>query len=172
MLTEFEGLRKFTPVSRSHPGLVHVLHVGRDESDVQSDGVASEQLREVGDLFHLLHACRASRFGDEADCVGGCGNVGVALTVEATEDAGHGDSGLFALREKAVRSSLSPRWLVRRAQTKTSGREWCLTSYRPFVGLVLVLKSSSSGLSIAERFEVFWSKVQSLVGLCRKRHFL
>ncbi len=28
--TEFEGLRRFTPISRSHPGLVHVLHVGRD----------------------------------------------------------------------------------------------------------------------------------------------
>jgi hypothetical protein len=32
MRTEFEGLRKFTPISRSHPGLVHVLHVGRDEA--------------------------------------------------------------------------------------------------------------------------------------------
>ncbi len=28
--TEFEGLRRFTPISRSHPGLVHVLHVGYD----------------------------------------------------------------------------------------------------------------------------------------------
>ncbi|MBN8246266.1 MAG: protein kinase [Verrucomicrobia bacterium] len=28
---EFEGLRKFEPVSRSHPGLVHILHAGRFE---------------------------------------------------------------------------------------------------------------------------------------------
>jgi CHASE2 domain-containing sensor protein len=30
--TEFEGLKRFTPISRSHPGLLHILHVGRDES--------------------------------------------------------------------------------------------------------------------------------------------
>jgi len=29
---EFNGLRRFTPISRSHPGLVHVLHVGRNEA--------------------------------------------------------------------------------------------------------------------------------------------
>lgn len=28
---EFRGLQKFTPISRSHPGLVHVLHVGRND---------------------------------------------------------------------------------------------------------------------------------------------
>ena len=28
---EFEGIRKFEPISRSHPGLVNVLHIGRDE---------------------------------------------------------------------------------------------------------------------------------------------
>ncbi|HXI50569.1 MAG TPA: serine/threonine-protein kinase [Candidatus Saccharimonadales bacterium] len=28
---EFNGLRKFTPISRAHPGLVHVLHVGRHD---------------------------------------------------------------------------------------------------------------------------------------------
>ena len=29
---EFEGIRKFSPLSLKHPGLVHVLHVGRDEA--------------------------------------------------------------------------------------------------------------------------------------------
>jgi len=28
---EFRGIQKFTPISRSHPGFVHVLHVGRNE---------------------------------------------------------------------------------------------------------------------------------------------
>jgi CHASE2 domain-containing sensor protein len=28
---EFNGLKKFTPISRSHPGFVNVLHVGRNE---------------------------------------------------------------------------------------------------------------------------------------------
>lgn len=32
MQTEFEGLKRFTPISREHPGLVSVLHVGRDEA--------------------------------------------------------------------------------------------------------------------------------------------
>ncbi len=27
---EFKGIQKFTPISRSHPGFVHVLHVGRN----------------------------------------------------------------------------------------------------------------------------------------------
>ncbi|MBC8095412.1 MAG: serine/threonine protein kinase, partial [Akkermansiaceae bacterium] len=27
---EFRGLQKFTPLSRAHPGLVHILHVGRN----------------------------------------------------------------------------------------------------------------------------------------------
>ncbi len=26
---EFNGLRRFTPISRTHPGLIHILHVGR-----------------------------------------------------------------------------------------------------------------------------------------------
>jgi hypothetical protein len=30
---EFEGIRKFEPVSRDHPGLVHILHVGRGMAD-------------------------------------------------------------------------------------------------------------------------------------------
>src|SRR5262245_37364640 len=29
---EFNGLLKFEPISRSHPGLVHILHVGRDDA--------------------------------------------------------------------------------------------------------------------------------------------
>lgn len=29
---EFKGVQKFTPISRQHPGLVHILHVGRNES--------------------------------------------------------------------------------------------------------------------------------------------
>jgi CHASE2 domain-containing sensor protein/class 3 adenylate cyclase len=28
---EFRGLQKFTPISRSHPGLVHILHIGRND---------------------------------------------------------------------------------------------------------------------------------------------
>jgi serine/threonine protein kinase len=28
---EFRGIQKFMPISRSHPGLVHVLHVGRND---------------------------------------------------------------------------------------------------------------------------------------------
>ncbi len=29
---EFRGLQKFTPISRSHPGLVHILHIGRNDA--------------------------------------------------------------------------------------------------------------------------------------------
>jgi len=28
---EFRGIQKFTPISRSHPGFVHILHVDRDD---------------------------------------------------------------------------------------------------------------------------------------------
>jgi serine/threonine protein kinase len=30
---EFHGIQKFTPISRSHPGFVHVLHVGRNDPE-------------------------------------------------------------------------------------------------------------------------------------------
>ena len=30
---EFRGLQKFTPLSREHPGLVHILHVGRNTTE-------------------------------------------------------------------------------------------------------------------------------------------
>jgi serine/threonine protein kinase len=30
---EFRGIRHFTPISRTHPGFVHVLHVGRSDHD-------------------------------------------------------------------------------------------------------------------------------------------
>lgn len=30
---EFKGLSRFTPISRNHPGLVHILHVGRNDRD-------------------------------------------------------------------------------------------------------------------------------------------
>jgi CHASE2 domain-containing sensor protein len=30
---EFRGIQKFTPISRSHPGFVHILHVGRNDPE-------------------------------------------------------------------------------------------------------------------------------------------
>jgi CHASE2 domain-containing sensor protein len=30
---EFKGIQKFMPISRSHPGLVHLLHVGRNDAE-------------------------------------------------------------------------------------------------------------------------------------------
>src|SRR6267142_1755069 len=30
---EFRGIQKFMPISRSHPGFVHILHVGRNEEE-------------------------------------------------------------------------------------------------------------------------------------------
>ncbi|MEW6157845.1 MAG: protein kinase [Verrucomicrobiota bacterium] len=30
---EFRGLQKYEPISRSHPGLIHILHLGRNEKD-------------------------------------------------------------------------------------------------------------------------------------------
>lgn len=30
---EFNGIQKFTPISRSHPGFVNILHVGRNEKE-------------------------------------------------------------------------------------------------------------------------------------------
>ena len=33
---EFEGIKKYEPVSRDHPGLVNILHVGRSASEGES----------------------------------------------------------------------------------------------------------------------------------------
>jgi len=43
---EFRGLQKFTPISRSHPSLVHILHVGRND--------------ETGFIYYIMEA------GDDA----------------------------------------------------------------------------------------------------------
>jgi serine/threonine protein kinase len=49
---EFAGIQKFEPISRSHPGLVHVLHVGRNDDagyffyvmELADDAVAGEAI--------------------------------------------------------------------------------------------------------------------------------
>jgi CHASE2 domain-containing sensor protein len=43
---EFAGLKKFEPISRLHPGLVHVLHVGRNEA--------------TGQLFYVMELADSS----------------------------------------------------------------------------------------------------------------
>ena len=40
---EFRGMQKFMPISRSHPGFVHVLHVGRNDAE--------------GFFFYIMEAC-------------------------------------------------------------------------------------------------------------------
>jgi serine/threonine protein kinase len=40
---EFRGIQKFMPISRSHPGFVHVLHVGRNEA--------------MGFFFYIMEPC-------------------------------------------------------------------------------------------------------------------
>jgi class 3 adenylate cyclase/tetratricopeptide (TPR) repeat protein len=50
---EFEGMKKFEPISRSHPGFVAILHIGRDESagyfyyimEVADDVVSGQAIR-------------------------------------------------------------------------------------------------------------------------------
>ncbi len=49
LLTEFEGLRRYTPLSRSHPGLVHILHVGRDSGDGQPSRACLYYVMELAD---------------------------------------------------------------------------------------------------------------------------
>ena len=49
---EFRGIQKFTPISRSHPGFVHILHVGRNDQaghfyyimEVGDDEVAGQKI--------------------------------------------------------------------------------------------------------------------------------
>lgn len=47
---EFEGILKFEPISRDHPGLVHILHVGR--SDGEGDLAFYYYVMELGDDAH------------------------------------------------------------------------------------------------------------------------
>ena len=50
---EFKGIQKFMPVSRSHPGLVHVLHVGRNDAE--------------GFFFYIMEVCDDASSGQRID---------------------------------------------------------------------------------------------------------
>jgi serine/threonine protein kinase len=48
-----KGIQKFMPISRSHPGLVHVLHVGRNDA--------------VGFFFYIMEVCDDASTGQRID---------------------------------------------------------------------------------------------------------
>jgi CHASE2 domain-containing sensor protein/class 3 adenylate cyclase len=50
---EFKGLQRYTPLSRSHPGLVHILHVGRNEA--------------AGYIYYVMEAGDDQRSGANID---------------------------------------------------------------------------------------------------------
>lgn len=50
---EFRGMQKFTPISRNHPGWVHILHVGRND--------------DLGYFFYIMEAGDAQSTGQEID---------------------------------------------------------------------------------------------------------
>jgi serine/threonine protein kinase len=53
---EFKGIQKFMPISRSHPGLVHVLHVGRNDTE--------------GFFFYIMEVCDDASSGQRIDAEG------------------------------------------------------------------------------------------------------
>jgi CHASE2 domain-containing sensor protein len=50
---EFKGIQKFMPISRSHPGFVHVLHVGRNDA--------------AGFFFYIMEVCDDASSGQQID---------------------------------------------------------------------------------------------------------
>ena len=50
---EFKGIQKFMPISRSHPGFVHVLHVGRNDPE--------------GFFFYIMEVCDDASSGQRID---------------------------------------------------------------------------------------------------------
>jgi len=50
---EFAGLKKFEPISRLHPGLVHILHLGRDES--------------IGGLYYIMELADSTETNSVSD---------------------------------------------------------------------------------------------------------
>jgi CHASE2 domain-containing sensor protein len=50
---EFKGIQKFMPISRSHPGLVHILHVGRNDPE--------------GFSFYIMEVCDDASSGQRID---------------------------------------------------------------------------------------------------------
>jgi CHASE2 domain-containing sensor protein len=50
---EFRGIQKFTPISRSHPGFVHILHVGRND--------------EAGYFYYIMELGDDERSGQQID---------------------------------------------------------------------------------------------------------
>jgi serine/threonine protein kinase len=50
---EFKGMQKYTPISRNHPGWVHVLHVGRNDAE--------------GYFYYVMEAADDETSGQEID---------------------------------------------------------------------------------------------------------
>jgi eukaryotic-like serine/threonine-protein kinase len=50
---EFKGIQKFMPISRSHPGFVNVLHVGRNDAE--------------GFFFYIMEVCDDATSGQRID---------------------------------------------------------------------------------------------------------
>ena len=73
---EFEGILKFEPISRDHPGLVNILHVGRSP-----DGVSFYYyVMELGDDIHTGQEINPVEY--EARTLRADGTVGVRLDTD------------------------------------------------------------------------------------------
>ncbi len=92
---EFRGIQKFTPISRSHPGFVHILHVGRNDPqryffyimELGDDGTAGQRVDPqtyVADTLARRLQLR-SRFS-----VSECARLGLDLAAALDHLHGHG----------------------------------------------------------------------------------
>lgn len=79
---EFEGILNFEPISRDHPGLVNILHVGRSP-----DGVSFYYyVMELGDDVHSGHDINPIEY--EARTLRADGKVGIRLETGLCTDVG------------------------------------------------------------------------------------
>lgn len=91
---EFEGIRKFEPISRSHPSQVDILHVGRNEAEgyfyyvmeLADDATAPPANGDKGDFslrdpkLYRPHTLKEEADGHVRLTVSQCVEIGLALT--------------------------------------------------------------------------------------------
>lgn len=93
---EFAGLRKFEPVSRAHPGLVHVLHAGRCEGGFYY-------------VMELADAVAEPMGGEPKGQCSGAWNPSPAANPKATPSPEHGSRKASSYLPRTLRSELRRR---------------------------------------------------------------
>lgn len=105
---EFRGVVQFEPISRSHGGLIPVLHVGRDDA--------------VGAFYYIMELADADTAGSGEESAPG---TVLPARADGPGRSPAGDDGVSLYRPRTLRSDLASRGRLSVAETVALGVQLC-----------------------------------------------